>query len=180
MLAPEVPSRFWMTNWILKRENFRLSQLSQPAISAAQDLPSGFLLAMPVLAAEVQGSQGGVVQFRAFNAGEELKAFLFLGFFVGLVPLFVRDLSPWRTNNKWMLVMEMMYNSKCIAYSIVNRKGIMLITLFEALWLCKQPCCFPDCSAIRELVPTIVAWKSRARWLAMTPSTTGLHPGRPH
>lgn len=51
-------------------------------LSAAQDLPSGFLLAMPVLAAEVQGNQGGVVQFRAFNAGEELKAFLFLGFFV--------------------------------------------------------------------------------------------------
>lgn len=57
-----------------------------PAISAAQDLPSGFLLAMPVLAAEVQGNQGGVVQFRAFNAGEELKAFLFLGLFVGLLP----------------------------------------------------------------------------------------------
>lgn len=44
--------------------------------SEIPDLPSGFLLAMPVLAAEVQGSQGGVVQFRAFNAGEELKAFL--------------------------------------------------------------------------------------------------------
>lgn len=59
-----------------------------------------------------------------------------------------------------MLVMEMMYNSKFLAYSIVNMKGIMLITLFEALWLCKQPCCFPDGNAIRELVPTIVAWKA--------------------
>lgn len=69
------------------------SQNEWLAISAAQDLPSGFLLAMPVLAAEGQGNQGGVVQFRAFNAGEELKAFLFLGLFVGLFPLFVRDLS---------------------------------------------------------------------------------------
>lgn len=41
----------------------------------AQDFPSGFLLAMlpPALAAD-----SGVVQFRAFNAGEELKAFLML------------------------------------------------------------------------------------------------------
>ncbi|CAK8989050.1 Uncharacterized protein SCF082_LOCUS1666 [Durusdinium trenchii] len=37
------------------------------------ELPSGFLLATPALAAE---KHGGTVQFRAFNAGEELKAFL--------------------------------------------------------------------------------------------------------
>lgn len=39
-----------------------------------KDFPSGFLLAMPALAAD-----SGVVQFRAFNAGEELKAFLMPG-----------------------------------------------------------------------------------------------------
>ena len=50
-----------------------LSALGCPD-SIPKDFPSGFLLAMPALAAD-----SGVVQFRAFNAGEELKAFLMPG-----------------------------------------------------------------------------------------------------
>lgn len=50
----------------------------------ATDFPSGFLLAMPALAAD-----SGVVQFRAFNAGEELKAFL-----KQPVPRLIADADP--------------------------------------------------------------------------------------